>query len=150
MTDEALKSLAEEFLSDVEEIAAELSDGTVPEEDLISEGYVGLMEGLKSFDAGDPELMPMNMTETVRSAVRSAILSAIDRSREYEKTGELLVAQVELLRKSIDRLTEELGTKPNIDEIANDMQISQDKVLEIIKLTGPDVSDEALTGVQKL
>ena len=51
---------------------------------------------------------------------------------------------MDLLNQSIDRLTEELGTKPNIDEIANDMGITQDKVIDILKLTGEDLDESKL------
>ena len=54
-----------------------------------------------------------------------------------------LVVQVELLNRSIEKLTEDLGTKPNIDEIANDMGITQQNVLDILKLTGEGLSDES-------
>ena len=130
----------------MEEIARELSDDSLPEEDLIQEGYVGLMEGIRMIRTDDPDLMPVNPGQIVRDSIRAAMISALERNRAFLSSDEFLVSRVELLGKSIDRLTEELGSKPNIDEIACDMQITQDEVLEILKLTGADVSDEALTG----
>ena len=49
------------------------------------------------------------------------------------------------MNKSISRLTEELGSKPTVDELANDMGISQVKVLEILKLTGETLPEDELT-----
>ena len=43
---------------------------------------------------------------------------------------------MELLNRSINALTESLGTKPTIDEVANDMGVPQDTVIEILKLMG--------------
>ena len=47
-----------------------------------------------------------------------------------------------MLNESISKLTDELGKKPTIDEIANDLRIPQDKVLDILKLTGEDIDAE--------
>ena len=146
MKTETLAGFAEEFLPEIEELARELEDETVPAEDLVQEGYVGLIETLETLFSGDPDEMPVGMTETVRNAVRGTMEKALRKDKKARSVDDFLVAQVELLDRSIRRLTEELGTKPNIDEIANDMRISQERVLEILKLTGPDISDEALTG----
>ena len=145
MTDAVISGLIEEFMPEVAEIAAELCEGDIPEEDLIQEGYVGLMEGVRLLREEDPDLLPLSVEETIRGAIRGSILKAMEAYNSFSVSGDRLVAQVELLSKSIERLTEELGTRPNIDEIANDMQIPQEKVLEIIKLTGsdPEVPDEA-------
>lgn len=140
--------LAEEFMEEVEEIARELDDGSVPFEDLIQEGYVGLLEGIdlveSAMERDSASAAPL--AETIRTAIKSSIRLAIKRGSDSYITDDRLVAQVELLNKSIDRLTEELGNKPNIDEIANDMGISQEKVLSILKLTGGVSDDAAFTG----
>ena len=41
------------------------------------------------------------------------------------------------------KFAEELGGKPNIDELANDLGISQEEVLKILKLTGTTPDDES-------
>ena len=49
--DEARKlSLIEEFTEEIVTIANETDDGSVPLEDLIQEGYVGLLRGIKELD----------------------------------------------------------------------------------------------------
>ena len=78
--------LTEEFMPEVEEIAKEVSDGTVPMEDLIQEGYVGLMEGIAELDqeggSGDEDDFGtfsgyddggLSTEEVMRGAIRKAL-----------------------------------------------------------------------------
>ncbi len=143
MADERTESLIEEFAPLVEEIASQLGDGSVPEEDLVQEGYLGLLEAARLLTSEDPCEVPLSVSETVEEHIREAVRRALERGSRTLESDERLVAQVELLDQSIDRLTEELGSRPNIDEIANDMQISQEKVLEILKLTGESMDDSS-------
>lgn len=141
------QELIEEFMEEVESIASELDDGALPLEDLVQEGYVGLMKGLQALEkeeyGEEAAFGGLSVSETLKDAIRQALEEAIDAQRARLNQDDRLVVQVELMNRSIERLTEELGTKPNIDEIANDMKISQEMVLKILKLTGEGISDEA-------
>lgn len=160
MNEAEKNGLIEEFMPEVEEIAREMDDGTLPLEDLIQEGYVGLLEGIAELaaarpDGDDMDFMDFSETDAlptedvIRGAVRDAIRKALEEVSAANRTNDSLVVQVDLLNQSIERLTEELGVKPNIDEIANDLKIPQDKVLDIIKLTGEDVDAEDAAANQK-
>ena len=147
--------LTEEFMPEVEEIAKEVSDGTVPMEDLIQEGYVGLMEGIAELDqeggSGDEADFGtfsgyddggLSTEEVMRGAIRKALERAQKEAAALKKKDDRVIVQVEMLNESISKLTDELGKKPTIDEIANDLRIPQDKVLDILKLTGEDIDAE--------
>lgn len=145
--DEARKlSLIEEFTEEIVAIANETDDGSVPLEDLIQEGYVGLLRGIKELDNETDQTDSASMRpvrEVLTEAIREAVSGAIREEAEMRRRDDRLVVQVELLNRSIEKLTEDLGTKPNIDEIANDMGITQQNVLDILKLTGEGLSDES-------
>ena len=145
--DEARKrSLIEEFTEEIVAIANETDDGSVPLEDLIQEGYVGLLRGIKELDDETDQTDSASMRpvrEVLGEAIREAVSGAIREEAEMRRRDDRLVVQVELLNRSIEKLTEDLGTKPNIDEIANDMGITQQNVLDILKLTGEGLSDES-------
>lgn len=142
MTDAGFDSLFEEFMPEVEEIVKEITGDDEADEDLLQEGYIGLMNGVKLLRGDDPDLIPMNVGETIRDSIRAAVGRAVENASLVRQSDDRLIVQAELLMKSIDRLTEELGSKPNIDEIANDMEIPQDKVLEILKLMGENRPDD--------
>ena len=137
------EDLADEFMPLVREIVSELDDGVMPSEDLMQEGALGLIAALDRLSDDRDEWGECPLEELIRHEVREAVLSAKDAYAELERKDQSLVAQVELLNRSIDRLTEESGTKPSFDEIANDMAIPQAKVLDILKLTGESLDDEA-------
>ena len=151
MNDFQKADLTEEFMPLAMQIAAELDNGTVPLEDLTQEAFLGLVAGLNLVAESDErgEGLPLDRTveqdergeglpldRTVEQAIREQVLLALAEQEDYMKRDDRLVAEVELLNESINRLTGELGTKPTIDEVANDMGIPQSKVLEILKLMG--------------
>lgn len=147
MNDRVKADLAEEFMPLALSIASEMGDGSIPEEDLGQEAFVGLMEGLEILSRADEdeygERLPLE--ETIEEAIRARIREALAEQKALAERDDRLIAQVELMNKSISRLTEELGSKPTVDELANDMGISQVKVLEILKLTGETLPEDELT-----
>ncbi len=143
MNEARRQDLTEEFMEEVTEIAAEYDDGTLPLEDLIGEGYVGLMRGIRALETEEEAAESgLPVSEQIRASIRASIEEAVEAHKARLHQDDRLVVQVELLNRSIERLTEELGTKPNIDEIANDMKTTQETVLKILKLTGEGISDE--------
>ena len=78
----------------------------------------------------------------MRGAIRKALERAQKEAAALRKKDDRVIVQVEMLNESISKLTDELGKKPNIDEIANDLRIPQEKVLDILKLTGEDIDAE--------
>ena len=147
--------LTEEFMPEVEEIAKEVWDGTVQTEDRIQEGDVGVMEGIAELDqeggSGDEDDFGtfsgyddggLSTEEVMRGAIRKALERAQKEAAALKKKDDRVIVQVEMLNESISKLTDELGKKPTIDEIANDLRIPQDKVLDILKLTGEDIDAE--------
>jgi DNA-directed RNA polymerase sigma subunit (sigma70/sigma32) len=145
MREQEKQSLIEEFMEEVPELAEELHDGSLPMEDLIQEGYLGIMNGIAVLAEEEEKGLygGLGVTETIRGAIRKAMQDALEAEKTLRMDDDRLVVQVELLNKSIDRLTEELGGKQNIDELANDLGISQEEVLKILKLTGTTPDDEA-------
>ena len=140
------QDLIEEFMEEVETIAGEFEDDDLPAEDLIQEGYVGLLRAVNALEEGQEETADRGLflSQYIRDAIREAMEKAIAENRKARMSDDRLVLRVELLNRSIERLTEELGTKPNIDEIANDMKITQDEVIAILKLTGETADDDTL------
>lgn len=145
------EGLVEEFMPDVEglldEVLQEYKDAGhyvdgLPREDLIQEGYVGLMEGINSISDDPDEWMGGPLDDQIHEAIKDGIRRALDEQDELKKKDDRLIVQVEMLNAAIDKLTKDLGVKPNIDELANELGVTQDKVLEILKLTGEDLPED--------
>ena len=116
--------------------------------DLISEGNLALVEAaaemaeeLKaSADLFGDEASDIH--SRIISAVEEGIAGFISMTKELNASDDRLVEQVNLLNSTIDRMTEENGFKPNIDELANELGIPQHRVLDIIDLAGKDSEEE--------
>ncbi len=117
-------------------IAAEMDDGIIPLEDLTQEAFVGLVAGLNIISEYEDRLMEKSLAQALERAIREQIGIAQEEQRELAKRDDQLLAQVEILNRSINSLTESIGAKPTIDEVANDMGVSQETVIEILKLMG--------------
>ena len=113
-------------------IALETDDGLMPEEDLIGEAYLGLAEALRNLGDDADE-------DALDDAIRAHLRKVREEMTAMAENDGVLVDQVRELSECIENLTKELGTKPNPDEIANDMGISQEEVLSILKLAGEDI-----------
>ncbi len=128
-------------MTEADEIAGEMDDGSILPEDLLQEAYLGLVAGVNEIAEAAESSDGLPLEETIRASIRRQIREAQAEQAELRKKDDRLIVQVELLNQSIRKLTEELGTKPNLDEIANDMKIPQDKVLDILKLAGEETGE---------
>ena len=118
-----------------ETIALEMDDGLIPHEDLVSEAYLGLAEALNELGEEADE-------DQLDDRIRAHLRAVIEENRIQAQSDEYLIGQVRELSESIEKLTKELGTRPNLDELANDMGVTQDEVLAVLKLAGEDVDKE--------
>ena len=136
MTEQVRGEYVMAWMPKVEEMAREMNDGSLTHEDLCAEGCVGLSSAMRSSGEFPPD------DQDAEDAVSEAMKSALEERKELTDKDDKLIVQVELLGESINRLTSEYGRKPNVDELANDLGIQQDKVLDILKLTGEDTGED--------
>ena len=131
-------SREESLMTMAKEIAIEMNDGRINEEELLEEAYLGLAEALHDLgkDADD---------DAIDDAIRDHMKQYIQEFEDSTSSDDYLVTQVQILNDAIDKLTADLGTRPNIDELANEMGISQEKVIDILKLVGEDIEPLADT-----
>ena len=143
-----------EGLYAVLEIAREKKKPGTALSDLVAEGNLGLTEALYGAEDGAEEPEPdAESTGTAQEKVLSLqilkdrIRSQIDRyydelARTKETDGKL-AAQVELLSETIDGWLRDYGEKPTVDELANALGVTQERILDILKLSGDEPKDEA-------
>ena len=136
MNERQKADLAEKYMPLAMRIAAEMDDGAIPLEDLTQEAFVGLVAGLNIIAQYEERVKENMIAQSLERAIREQISIAQEEQRELAKRDDQLLVQVEILNRSINSLTETIGTKPTIDEVANDMGVSQETVIEILKLMG--------------
>ena len=134
---QAQNRLIETYLNDVVEIAKEMRREDIFVGDLIQEGNVGLILGVAMLT--DVETAHQIIVEQIRQAMRVLIEAQTELSSRDKK----MVEKVKLLDESITTLTEELGRKVTIDELAVYMGVSEEEIEDILKLTGEETERES-------
>lgn len=104
--------------------------------DVIQEGNVSLMLALKEAGAGKEQ------EEEIMDSVRSGMRAFVSSQTEAKLQDRKVVGRVAELDEAIKQMSEELGRKVAVDEVAEYTAMSEDEIVEIMKLAGEELSEE--------
>lgn len=129
--------LIELYMGQVVQVAKQMHQPEVFLGDLIQEGNLGVVLGvgmLTDFKTAD---------EVIRGQIRQSMQLLLEEQAELSSRDKKMVEKVEALDESIQTLTEELGRKVTIDELAVYMGLEVEEIEDILKLAGEDTEEEA-------
>lgn len=124
----AMARLTEDCLVMVHEIAKKNQGRGLTLGDLVQEGNIGLILGLSEFDGEISEF-----DSFIESKISEAIDDAINMQISSDRIGSHLANRMNNLDDLSRDLTEQLGHAPSVEELAKEMNISEDEVATIIR-----------------
>ena len=128
--------LTEIYLREVVELAKMMYHPEIFLGDMIQEGNVGLILGLNMLtDVASAH-------ETIVNQVKQCMQMLIEEHTEVKNRDNKMVEKVTMLDESIQALTEEMGRKVSIDELAVYMGMTEEEIEDILRLMGEESEPE--------
>ena len=118
------------------ELAEDFAHGSLPLQDLVQEGSLGLMIGIDTLG-----LLEEGLTEEehlVRE-IRRALQDALQEQNTAHDTGEQITEKLNKLADSVTELTEDLGREVTPDELSLYLDMPLREIEDLLRIAGETI-----------
>ena len=140
---EERERLIELFMPEVVPLARQAYRKGTAIGDLIQEGNLSLILALDRL-AGGLRIDPKDAEAWVRQEIRQGIQTFVEEHTEQKQKDRKLVTKAQDFRDGVEILKEEMGRKVYLDEVADFLNLSEEEVTDLLKLTGDQIKEEEL------
>jgi RNA polymerase primary sigma factor len=135
----ALDKLTRANLRFVVSVSKQYQNQGLPLPDLINEGNLGLIKAAKRFD----ETRGFKFISYAVWWIRQSILQALAEQARIVRLPLNQVGSINKIKKETSRLEQKLERQPTIDELAEALDESKEKIAEVMNLTTRSISMDA-------
>jgi RNA polymerase primary sigma factor len=135
----ALEKLTKANLRFVVSVAKQYQNQGISLPDLINEGNLGLIKAAEKFD----ETRGFKFISYAVWWIRQSILQAIAEQSRIVRLPLNQVGSVNKINRALNKFEQENERKPSVDEIADKVDIPEDKIIDALKVNGKHVFVDA-------
>jgi hypothetical protein len=135
----ALEKLTKANLRFVVSVAKQYQNQGLSLPDLINEGNLGLIKAAEKFD----ETRGFKFISYAVWWIRQSILQAIAEQSRIVRLPLNQVGSVNKINRILNKFEQEHERRPNVDEIADQIDLPEDKIVEAMKVNGKHISVDA-------
>lgn len=136
---QALEKLTKANLRFVVSVAKQYQNQGLSLPDLINEGNLGLIKAAEKFD----ETRGFKFISYAVWWIRQSILQAIAEQSRIVRLPLNQVGSVNKINRILNKFEQEHERRPNVDEIADQIDLPEDKIVEAMKVNGKHISVDA-------
>jgi RNA polymerase primary sigma factor len=100
--------------------------------DLVQEGNLGLMEGMLSFSGGSLA----DLKKHLKQSVTEAVMAAVSTQEDQDNVAMKILGRVNGVNECAREMSQNLGRKVKIAELANKLNMTVEEIQEINELSG--------------
>ena len=127
--------LVEGHLRTVLEIARGHAGNGVPIGDLVQEGNMELMMAVQDLLAGSARILQGGFPDFLEQRLHRAMKAAISEQTGYDRAGDRIAEETNRLLAAVIELEDELGREATLAELAEKVQLPEEKVKELVKIS---------------
>ena len=133
---EAKRLLTEHYMDYVLELAEDYAHGSLPIQDLVQEGSLGLMVGIDTLGLMDEAL---TVEAHLEHEIRRALQEAIREQEDARDTGAQITEKLNKLADSVTKLTEDLGREVTPDELSMYLDMPLEQIEDLLRIAGETI-----------